>query len=92
MDEVDSNLVDKKRVGADTKSKKICIKAAFTLFKVGQDKLQSCDGSCCRFTHFVKKADVPTRVLEKQLREVKNKWLSEEQMAQLVTRMKKMAS
>jgi hypothetical protein len=45
------------------KTSKICLKAMFTLFKVGQDKLPKCCGETCKFLHFAKREEVPVPTL-----------------------------
>jgi hypothetical protein len=68
---------------------KICLKAAFTLFNVGQDHLGRCDREPCKFKHFVRKSDCVVKDLEAQLKGVQKKWFTAEDMSRLVTRASK---
>ena len=71
------------------KTSKICLKAMFTLFKVGQDKLPKCCGETCKFLHFAKREEVPVPTLETQLNGLYKKWFSTQDMKALISRAKR---
>ena len=66
----------------------ICLKAMFTLFKVGQGRLPECSGTNRKFLHAKKKAEVDVGELECQLREIKRKSFTDEDLETLLVKAK----
>jgi len=88
-DEEEDRDTTKKAKTAIMARDRFCLKALFSKFNVGKNKLPVCEGGNCKFRHIEKKRDADAGVIELQMRSLQKKFFTPEEMSLLLTRIKK---